>query len=152
MKRTLLVAAAGVAAGALAAAVGAGAHGTRAERVFTVVERATSIARTDTGAVGDTAGDIRTLRNDLYDARNARRVGRDHGYCLRIEPEVSFECAWTTFLPEGQITVQGPRYDGRPSTLAITGGTGAYRDARGVLEVRPRGKGRNEYSFTFRTL
>jgi allene oxide cyclase len=37
----------------------------------------------------------------------------------------SWECIWTTLLPRGQITVEGPFYDTRDSVLAITGGTGA---------------------------
>ena len=49
-----------------------------------------------------------------------------------------FQCAATVSLPEGQLTVQGPatltETGNQPFMLAITGGTGAYRTARG----RPR--------------
>jgi hypothetical protein len=43
----------------------------------------------------------------------------------------------TASLPQGQITVQGliDFTDPGPFTLAITGGTGAYRTARGEVEV-----------------
>lgn len=41
-------------------------------------------------------------------------------------------------LPLGQITVQGALDNGDdPFKLAITGGTGAYRNARGYVRVRP---------------
>ena len=45
----------------------------------------------------------------------------------------SWECSWTTFLSKGQITVQGPFLDAGDSVLAITGGTGKYRNARGEM-------------------
>ena len=41
---------------------------------------------------------------------------------------------WTTLLPGGQITVEGPYYDdGTDSALAITGGTGRYTGAEGTM-------------------
>ena len=48
--------------------------------------------------------------------------------------------------PRGQITVEGPFYDTHDSVLAITGGTGAYANARGSMELRSRAGG-TEFAF-----
>ena len=104
-------------------------------RVITVVEHAASDATTDTGVPGDSAGDLLTFANEVFDAADQRRVGSDQGSCIRIKPGVSYECAWTTFLPGGQITVEGPFFDASDSVLAITGGTGRFATARGFMRL-----------------
>ena len=68
---------------------------------------------------------------------------------MRISPaEGTYECMWTTFLAHGQLTVEGPFYDKKNSVLAITGGTGAYRSARGEMNLISRNGGK-EYDFIF---
>jgi allene oxide cyclase len=119
-----------------------GHHG----KSITVIEHATSDTTTDTGASGDSVGDILTFGNDVFDATNATKAGTDQGYCVRVVAGTSYECTWTTFLPGGQIVVAGPFYDAKDSTLAITGGTGRYRDARGTMELHARADG-TEYAF-----
>ena len=60
------------------------------------------------------------------------------GIRIRIVVGSSWQCTWTTFLPSGQITVEGPFSDTGNTVLAITGGTGAYRNAcwrDGVLQL-----------------
>jgi hypothetical protein len=54
-----------------------------------------------------------------------------------------------TFLPGGQITVEGPFFDTGDSRLAITGGTGAYRKARGSMELTYRNPAGTEFDFVF---
>jgi hypothetical protein len=44
--------------------------------------------------------------------------------------------------------VAGPFYDAKDSTLAITGGTGRYRNARGTMDLRSRAGG-TEFAFVF---
>jgi len=51
-------------------------------------------------------------------------------------------------LARGQITVEGPFYDTKNSILAITGGTGAYRDASGQMSLNSCNGGK-EYDFIF---
>jgi hypothetical protein len=68
---------------------------------------------------------------------------------VRTVPGTSFECAWTTSLEDGQITVEGPFLDAGDSTLAITGGTGAYRDATGTMDLHARDAQGTAYDFTF---
>jgi allene oxide cyclase len=143
MKRLLLLAAL---AGPLVAV--ATAHAARTT-VIRVVEHADTDATTDTGAPGDSAGDILTFANPVFDSRNAKQVGDDQGYCIRIVAGKSYECTWTTFLKGGQIVVHGPFYDTKDSTLAITGGTGKYEEARGSMRLHARPGGAS-YDFEYR--
>jgi hypothetical protein len=115
-----------------------GHHG----KTITVIEHATSDTTTDTGATGDSVGDVLTFANDLFDAANAQKVGTDQGYCLRVVAGASYECTWTSFLPGGQIVVSGPFFDAKDSTLAITGGTGRYPQ-RQRHDGAPRARGRH---------
>ena len=98
---------------------------------------------------GNLTGDLLTFHNRVFDPSDTTPVGRDQGSCIRINPaDGSWECTWTTLLPRGQVTVEGPYYDTRNSVLAITGGTGAYRTARGQMELNSRNGGK-EYDFIF---
>ena len=116
------------------------------------VERATHDTLIDNGATGDSIGDTLAFGNTIYDAANATAIGSDGGQCVRTVPGVSWECAWTTSLKNGQITVEGPFLDAGDSTLAITGGTGAYRNARGTMDLHARDANGSAYDFTFHVL
>jgi hypothetical protein len=120
-----------------------------ARRTIRVVERATTDAVTETGKKGDSAGDLLTFANQVYDAANAKAVGADDGWCIRTVAGKSWECAWTTALAGGQIMVSGPFLDAGPSKLAIVGGTGAYANARGWMDLRARNAKGTEYDFVF---
>ncbi len=114
-----------------------------------VVEHAVTDTENPTAGGKDVKGDILTFNNPIYNAADARRVGHDEGFCTRLAPRQGiWECLWTTFLRGGQITVQGPFYDTRNSVLSVTGGTGAYRRARGQMRLVSR-KGGKEYEFAF---
>ena len=134
--------------GAVAAWAGGGHHGKGSGHALTVIEHATTDATTDTGATGDTAGDILTFANQVFDRGDAHVVGTDQGYCVRIVAGKSYECNWTTSLAGGQITVEGPFLDAGDSTLAITGGTGRYRKARGFMNLHSLENG-TKFAFEF---
>jgi hypothetical protein len=144
MHRSLVVLAAVLAAGVLAAPADAARRQT-----IRLVEHADTDATTDTGAAGDSAGDILTFANPVFNRANTRQVASDQGYCVRVVVGRSYECTWTNLLKGGQVVVQGPFYDTRDSTLAITGGTGRYRDARGSMRLHARPDGKS-YDFVFR--
>ncbi len=112
---------------ALALAFAAPAH---AATTIRVVEHADTDATTDLAPAGDSAGDILTFANPLFDAANKKAVGSDQGFCVRVVVGKSYECTWTNFLKGGQIVVQGPFYDTKDSTLAITGGHREIRATR----------------------
>src|SRR6476469_4267443 len=87
--------------GAVAAWAAGGHHGKGSGRALTVIEHATTDATTDTGAAGDSAGDILTFANEVFDRTDARKVGTDQGFCIRVVVGTSFECNWTTLLADG---------------------------------------------------
>jgi hypothetical protein len=114
-----------------------------------LVERATSDAVLDTGAQGDSAGDILTFANEVFDEANKTKVGDNNGWCIRTVPGKAWECFWTLTLAEGQITVEGPFLDGKDSTVAVTGGTGEYAGARGDMQLHARNPEGTEYDFKY---
>jgi allene oxide cyclase len=105
---------------------------------------------TDTGAQGDSVGDLLTFANPVYDAADRKQVGSDQGFCVRVVVAKSYECTWTTSLKGGQIVVQGPFYDAKGSTLAVTGGTGIYQDVRGEMKLSAAKADGSRYAFAFR--
>jgi len=117
-----------------------------------VIEHATTDTVVDLTTNGDSTGDLLTFHNELFDTGNDDVAGTDQGECVRIEVGVSWECRWINFLEDGSITVEGPFFDDGPSALAITGGTGAYRGARGSMRLVARDEGGTEYDFVFRIL
>ncbi len=149
MKRSLIAAACMAAIAAFVLAATAGGNPAALTVTFTVVEHATTDATTDTGKKGDSAGDILTFANALYNAGNTKKVGDDDGYCIRTNVGKSYECFWTAFLSGGQITVEGPFLDAGPSKLAITGGTGKFSRARGWMDLRSRNDKGTEYDFVY---
>lgn len=122
-------------------------------RSFTVVERAETDTVIDLGTPGDGMGDQLVFGNPVFDRTNTKATGRDEGVCFRTNPGLSWECTWTTILDHGSLTVQGPFYDdGRDSKLAITGGTGIYRNARGQMTLHSRNQAGTEFDFIFRVI
>ena len=114
-----------------------------------VVERATTDTVTDTGAKGDSIGDLLTFANDVYDETNAKKVGTDNGYCVRTVAGTAWECNWTLVMADGLITVEGPFHDTGDSVFVITGGTGVYEGAKGQLNLHPRNPESTEYDFDY---
>jgi allene oxide cyclase len=112
-------------------------------------------AETDTvrhiGPAGeeDSTGDVLTFANPVFDSANTKQVGTDNGSCIRTAAGKAWECIWTVSLSEGQMTVEGPFYDGKDSTLAITGGTGDYDNASGQMLLHARNPQETEYDFTY---
>jgi hypothetical protein len=120
-----------------------------AGEVITLVERANTDAVTDLGAKGDSAGDLLTFANPVFDKQNKNQVGTDQGYCVRTIAGKSWECAWSMSLKDGAITVAGPFLDAGDSVLAITGGTGRYAAARGQMKLHARNAKGTEYDFVY---
>ena len=99
-------------------------------------------------------GDILGFHNPVFDAKDAQQVGMDNGQCTRTVAtgKTEWECFWTTFLHQGQITVEGPFFDdGTDTTLTITGGTGKFVHASGsmLLHLRNPGAQVSEFDFIF---
>lgn len=117
-----------------------------------VVEHADTDVVTDTGAKGDSVGDVLTFANKVFSASNTQQIGSDNGHCLRTVVGRAWECFWTLTLGRGSLTVEGPFYDSRDSVLAITGGTGAYLGAKGEMNLHARNDKGTEYDFVYKIL
>ena len=153
MRRTLIATSlAAVLASALTAgamALGSGSGGIVSPIKIHVVEHPVTDQVIDIGAPGDSPGDQLPFANPIFDAKNHRQVGSDEGNCVRASTvQGRWECMWTTFLHKGQITVEGPFRDKFPTTvLAVTGGTGAYANARGQMVLHTRKDGNFDFIF-----
>jgi Allene oxide cyclase barrel like domain len=98
----------------------------------------------DFGAPGPSLGDELVISETL--SRRGRDVGTAGVVCTITGAEppyevLTFQCLATLSLRNGQITLQGlievqGENDPGPWTVAITGGTGAYRGAGGEAVVR----------------
>jgi hypothetical protein len=152
---TLLASATLTAGGALALAAPSVAKPTARAAAKTTNITVTEHAITDTEqplAPGgkDKAGDILTFTNPVFNQADTNEVGHDEGFCTRLNVKNGvWECLWTTFLDGGQITVQGPYYDKKNSTLSVTGGTGTFAGVRGEMDLVAKNGGK-EYLFKFR--
>ncbi|WP_280382613.1 allene oxide cyclase barrel-like domain-containing protein [Nocardia wallacei] len=89
----------------------------------------------DLGPAGLSLGDT-----DVYSGnaiRDGRKVGQGGGSCqtLHIDGDhVLMQCAITMELERGSVTMQSTWTRGAsPLDMAITGGTGEYRNARGTV-------------------
>jgi hypothetical protein len=155
MKRVIaaaLLVAAAVLAVAVNSSAGKGKGHHAAGKTITVVEHADTDAVTNGDPNNDVVGNILTFGNDVFDAADTHKVGTDQGSCIRIVVGSSWECTWTTFLPSGQITVEGPFSDTGNTVLAITGGTGAYRNARGEMELKYHNPQGTKFDFVFHVI
>ena len=115
----------------------------RPSQVLRFFERATGdLAFIDQGAPGPSIGDRLVYSAAIFDT-NGNRIGRDAADCLivRVDPTETpdrqqvVQCSISVELPDGQLTVQGLA-QGTDNHFAITGGTGAYRTARGEVQAR----------------
>src|SRR5258708_18453835 len=98
-------------------------------------------------------GDVLAFHNPVYDAADTNQVGNDNGHCIRTVAtgKTEWECFWTVFLAQGQITVERPCYDGGPDTiLVITDGVCGFIGAQGQMLLHARGNPvGSEYDFIY---
>jgi hypothetical protein len=142
MSRKLYVVIAVVALGALAATgavvAGASTSGSSHGRTLHLVIRGGTSTFVDVGKKGPSIGDEVILRQNAYLASApSHRVGTGivkitllggtHTNLTQDEANV--------LLPAGQIAVEGIQTSNRSFSLAVTGGTGAYRNAHGQANV-----------------
>jgi hypothetical protein len=154
-KKIVLVAAAAavLVAAPVAALASTSSSGPSAPSAVHVVEHAITDTVQEFHPPNMSLGDTLGWHNPVYDASDTHQVAMDNGYCVRTVAtgKTEWECAWTTLLPGGDITVEGPYYDdGTDTTLAITGGTGIYTGAEGSMLLHARGNPvGSEYDFVF---
>jgi allene oxide cyclase len=99
---------------------------------------------------GDAPGDVMTFTGVLKDMQEKKQVGTEQGFCLSIDPATkAWECVTTVVLPEGRISYTGSYFDVGDSEFAITGGTGAYKGAKGIMHLHLRGTNPETDIYTF---
>ncbi|HEX2179188.1 MAG TPA: hypothetical protein VHL54_06680 [Actinomycetota bacterium] len=147
MRRLLLFAAVGLSALAMLPGLASGSPtntGPAEGKVIRLVERIQAFELDDRGVSGASLGDRVIFSSDLF-TEDGKAAGRDGADCvvIRLEHAAPAEerqvvnCTVSVELSDGQITFQGLA-QGLNNTFAVTGGTGAYRNARGQAFVRDR--------------
>ena len=123
-----------------APATKSGAH------VLTVIEHEVRNADVDTGDPGESPGDYFLFESRLLNPHTGDLVGVDSGKCMIAIR--TFVCDATARINgQGKIVVAGAFFSENDGVIAITGGTGAYRDASGQLFVRDLPNGDTRLTF-----
>lgn len=88
----------------------------------------------DVGDPGDSPGDYFLFEATLKNRAGTKTLGRDSGQCTLGAR--TFICEATAqIFGKGKITVYGAFFGEFDPRIAITGGTGDFRDAGGTLAV-----------------
>jgi hypothetical protein len=104
----------------------------------------TANAQLDLGAPGPSLGDQIVFSGALLRPGGHQEIGHFEGTLTAVTPDASsrFLASMVLSLPEGHITVRGDLNFATQTEFvhAITGGTGAYRDARGEFHFHDTAK------------
>ena len=101
---------------------------------YAVVDSGTNL---DNEPAGDSQGDIITFTQALYtDSTKTKQIGTDEVYCVRTIVDTSRVCTGIFHIRGGELMITG-RESLEKHSLAITGGTGKYRNARGEIVLVP---------------
>jgi hypothetical protein len=148
-RRTAVV----VAALGLAALVPAGAAAAAKKGERSIVIKARSqlenVKIVDSAPSGDSAGDLLVFTEKLFNSRG-KQIGSDAATCTRLFDQTSL-CTGLYRLHGGQVMVQllqpGPTgtYD-----QAVTGGTGRFESARGIVRVAQHPGSGDRFTFKLR--
>ncbi|GGN77779.1 hypothetical protein GCM10011579_060320 [Streptomyces albiflavescens] len=135
-------------ASATTSTAGTGQETHQRTETIELVAKQTQSASLDLGSKGLSQGDENIIAEDLY--RDGRKIGDHSVVCtyVHINPD-ELQCVGTFALPQGQVTSQAllhlppaPAID-----IAITGGSGAYRTARGYVHTVPAGQTERRLTF-----
>ncbi|MFI1471431.1 hypothetical protein [Streptomyces wuyuanensis] len=106
-------------------------------QVISLTSTGTGTTMVDNGTPGPGLGDQIIITAKLF--RNGRSYGTEAAVCTRVAPATT-HCTGTFSLPLGQVTWQHLKTTpvGTPPSdfdVAVTGGTGVYRTARGHAHI-----------------
>ncbi|MHC5705870.1 hypothetical protein OTC26_031070 [Streptomyces tirandamycinicus] len=106
-------------------------------QVISLTSTSTGTTVVDNGTPGPGLGDQIIITAKLF--RNGRSYGTEAAVCTRVAPATT-HCVGTFSLPLGQLTWQHLKTTpvGTPPRdfdVAVTGGTGLYRTARGHAHI-----------------
>ena len=121
-------------AGSLASA--SANHGANKNARLVLIEKSTAGTFVDVDKSGEapTVGDVFVFQSDLFDAATNAKVGTVEGHCTVITETLS-DCDASGILAGGQIRVAGASTDADVNVLAVTGGTGIYRNVSGQITI-----------------
>jgi hypothetical protein len=109
-------------------------------QLIELISEATTINHfVDVGEAGPSPGDSYAFSDRLFSPDSAQQVGRADGHCTLIAPSARrFTCTITSSLEEGDITTEWILVfiPGAVNVGAVTGGTGAYANARGEVTLK----------------
>jgi hypothetical protein len=118
--------------------------GHREDTTFRLTEIRTSVDQVDVGASGLSAGDEFIFGGRLRNIQNTATIGTAHDICTVLTATgAPLHCVTTITLKAGSLELAGEVSGGPNFTLAVTGGTARYDQARGQLVAAP-GAGGNE--------
>jgi hypothetical protein len=100
----------------------------------------TRIAMVDVGAKGPSAGDSMLFTETLRDAKG-RLAGSDQVACVQSFGGHMLCNGVLVLNHRGTLSVSGLGSQSGPFKLAVTGGTGGYRGARGQLSIAGKPNG-----------
>jgi hypothetical protein len=125
--------------GALALSVGSLAtasahHGSDKNVRLVFIEKSTAATFVDVDKSGaaPTAGDVFVFQANLLDPTTNAQMGTVEGHCTIITETLS-DCDASGILAGGQIRAAGANTDTAVNVLAVTGGTGIYRNVSGQI-------------------
>ena len=130
----------------LASASSNGSSGDNRAQTMNLFSLTVQIEFIDLGPEGFSLDDQQVFSDDLFDKKGGTKLGFDDGVCTIVRVEDAklgsgtAEGVVTLSLADGQIALQGlVSFVGNepppPFDIAITGGTGAFKDARGTVTV-----------------
>ena len=148
MRRAMQIGLVGVAAsaalaGGVAAATGHGngppATRGHSERMVTVGNVGQNLAQLNVGDAAAGPGDYAVFKYDLStEGKNAKKVGDAYVTCVTQFPPAGSQCeAVARFDGRGDVTFEGlaPVDITQDYVIAVTGGTGEFRNVRGELLI-----------------
>lgn len=140
MKKLLLISLCSVVAlsavGGAYAVAGASPNPTGSARTFTVLRKITSLDRQQADPNKNSVGDRFEFTSRLI--RDGDVIGHQGSVCtvlfVQQNGDETYLCDGTWTLPGGTISAQAfHAADDQAAAVAVTGGTGIYRDARGQI-------------------
>jgi hypothetical protein len=142
-KIAVALAVAGAVLAVAVATAGAARHHPAATSIR-LIGHETANAQLDLGAPGPSLGDETVFSGALLRPGGHRKIGHFEGTLTAVTPDGNSLALASVVLalPGGQITVQGELNFATQTKFvhAITGGTGAYRDATGEFHFHNAGK------------
>jgi Allene oxide cyclase barrel like domain len=111
---------------------------------FKLTGKVVGFTKIDLGDPGPSVGDQQIITMDVF--AGPKRLGESHVVCTSVRMDAAgsiAQCDNVTHLPNGDIVATGlvtsAQEETSPFGQAITGGTGAYKQAHGQLTVSEAG-------------